>query len=136
MNKIFDQVSKDLEIACTKVKSYKSKAKHLRTELDLLKTEWADLEFKRPLQSVNSFLSSNALANDLRNLCQEVHRLGLKDTIDMTKNEFPDVLLQWENSELFDHSMSKESVEALGDLFRTTQKGAKHDSKHSTQSFN
>ncbi|KAL3506812.1 hypothetical protein ACH5RR_032194 [Cinchona calisaya] len=112
------KISKDLEIARAEVESHKSKAEKLRAELNVLKIEWADLEAKLPLQGINNFLSSTTVANDLTNLCQEIYRLGFKDAIDLAKKKFSSILMQLLKSELFDSSVSKESVEALRGLRR------------------
>ncbi|KAL3527834.1 hypothetical protein ACH5RR_012490 [Cinchona calisaya] len=59
-----------------KIESHKSKFEGLRTEISGLKLRLSDLMEKLSLQSINSFLSSTAIEDDLLNLCQEAHRLG------------------------------------------------------------
>ncbi|KAL3518685.1 hypothetical protein ACH5RR_021274 [Cinchona calisaya] len=51
----------------------------------------------------------------------KVERADLEDTVDLARSEFANVSMQWKKNELFDPSMSKELVEALGDLFRTVR---------------
>ncbi|KAL3528037.1 hypothetical protein ACH5RR_012693 [Cinchona calisaya] len=94
----------------------KLEAEKLRLELGSLKAELAHMDFRLSLQGVNDFLSSAALASNLTNLCQEVHRLGFKDALYFVNKEHLDSLITWSRSEWYVPLVSKESVGSLGDF--------------------
>ncbi|KAL3498193.1 hypothetical protein ACH5RR_040925 [Cinchona calisaya] len=107
-------MSEDLKASCTRIEYQKAEAEGLRTELNGLKLDLSTLKEKLPLQNVNNFFSSATIEDDFLNLYQE----SFKDVADLAKKELPNVPMQWLVSELFDPSVSRESMEALGDLFR------------------
>ncbi|KAL3522798.1 hypothetical protein ACH5RR_015632 [Cinchona calisaya] len=98
----YAQVSEDLKAVFAEVRFHKSGGEKLKAKLYLLKACWANREIKLPLQGVNNFLSSTALANDLTSLCQEVHRFGFKDAVDFVEKEHPNNPMIWSRNEWYD----------------------------------
>ncbi|KAL3524694.1 hypothetical protein ACH5RR_013066 [Cinchona calisaya] len=85
-------------------------------------------------ESVNRFLSSTMAENDLLCLCQKAHWLGINNATVLAKRELPYLPMEWLKSELFDPLVSKESVEALGVLFRVanTEQNVSHNVLHNS----